>query len=356
MKVLQLGKYYPPVKGGIENHVRDVCEGLVKKRQHVVCVVSSASVFGRSGNIKGVDVVRLSKLPFVRHPVNLSLPSYLKKVVNNFDVVHLHLPNPWAELACLLVKPKKLVVSYHADVVGKLGSSLYLLLQRKILRMADRIIVASPQMLESRALQEFRGKCVVIPYGIDMRKLEKFDRKIVIPLRNHHRPIFLFVGRLVKYKGLKYLIKAMKRVNGTLFIVGNGPLLDALRSNARYGVFFYPAVSDAELPNFYRACDVFVLPSITKAEAFGIVQLEAMACKRPVISTKLGTGVEFVNETGILVPPADVDALVNAMNKLQDWKLRALIGRKSFERVAKEFNSDLMLKRLLDLYSSLSST
>ncbi len=353
MKVLHLGKYYPPVKGGIETHVRDVCEGLVKRRQHVACVVSSASVFGSSGNVKGVNVVRLSKLPFVRHPVNLSLFSYLKKVVDDFDVVHLHLPNPWAELACLRVKPKRLFVSYHADVVGKLGSSLYLPLQRKVLRVAEKIVVASPHLLECRALQEFRNKCVVIPFGVDMRKQGRFDRKIVSSLRNHSRPIFLFVGRLVKYKGLKYLVKAMKRVKGTLIIVGSGPLLNELRIKARYGnILFYPDVSDAELRNFYRACDVFVLPSITKAEAFGIVQLEAMACKKPVISTKLGTGVEFVNETGILVPPADVDALVEAMNKLQDWKLRALIGRRSFERVAKEFNSDLMLDRLLDLYSS----
>ncbi len=111
MKILHIGKFYPPVRGGIETHVKDVCEGLVKKRQHVRCVVSSASIFGKSENIKGVDVVRLSKFPFVRYPVNLSLLFYLKKIKDKFDVVHLHLPNPWAELACLLVKPKKLVVS-----------------------------------------------------------------------------------------------------------------------------------------------------------------------------------------------------------------------------------------------------
>ncbi len=352
MKILHIGKFYPPVRGGIETHVKDVCEGLVKKRQHVRCVVSSASIFGKSENIKGVDVVRLSKFPFVRYPINLSLPSYLKRVKDKFDVVHLHLPNPWAELACRLVKPKKLVVSYHADVVGKFGSFFYLPLQRKILQMADRIIVASPQQLESSALREFRHKCVVIPYGVDVRKFERFDRKIVASLR-YSSPVFLFVGRLVKYKGLHYLMKAMKRVKGTLLIVGNGPLLNVLRSKARYGnIFFYKDVSDNELPSFYRACDVFVLPSISKAEAFGIVQLEAMASKKPVISTKLGTGVDFVNKTGILVPPGNVDALVDAMNKLQDRKLRESIGRKGFERVKREFSYDLMLERLLDLYSS----
>ncbi len=347
MKVLHVGKFYPPVRGGVETYVRDVCEGLAK-RVDVTCVVSGN---GSVEIVNGVRVVRLSKLPF-RHPVSPSLLSFLKN--NKFDVVHLHMPNPWAEFCCLLSKPKRLVVTYHADVVKKFGSSIVLPIQRKVLRMAEKIVVFSKEYADSSPiLRDFKDKIAIIPYGVDVNKFKKFDKSRVKELRSLGKsPFFLFVGRLVRYKGLRFLIKAMREVDGTLFIVGNGSLLANLRSIANDRVHFFTKVSDEDLVNFYHACDVFVLPSTTRAEAFGIVQLEAMACGKPVISTRLNTGVDFVNKSGILVPPADVNSLVNAMNSFQNKSLCSKVGKAGLERVKAHFSRAQMITSLLDLYSS----
>ncbi len=343
-----MGKYYPPVRGGVETYVRDVCEGLAQKAE-VTCVVS-----GRASveNINGVRVVRLPKLPF-RHPVSLSLFSFLKK--NKFDIVHLHLPNPWAEFCCLLARPKKLIVTYHADVVKKFGSSFVLPVQKKVLKLAEKIVVFSKEYADSSpVLKDFKDKIAVIPYGIDVNKFRKFDKNRVKELRRLGKsPFFLFVGRLVRYKGVRFLIEAMREVDGTLFVVGNGPLLADLRAVAGDNVHFFTKVSDENLADFYNACDVLVLPSTTRAEAFGIVQLEAMACGRPVISTRLGTGVGVVNQhgkTGLLVPPADSDALADAMNLLgKNVKLRLQFGRFAKQYV-KDFTSQTMLDKVADLY------
>ncbi len=350
MKVLQLGKFYPPVVGGIETVVRDMCRGLVKKHCKVTCVVSSTSSNSSVEVVDGVKVIRLGKLP-LRHPVNLALPAYLKR--NKFDIVHLHMPNPCAEVSCLLAKPKRLIVSYHADIVGKFGSGLYLPLQRKVLKMADKILVSSEDYANnSDILKPFLHKCVVVPYGIDVKKFA--GRKVLLAVPG---PVFLFVGRFVKYKGLEYLVRAMKNVEGSLILAGNGPLLSKLRGlagNSRR-VYFLTSVSDGELPALYNACDVFVLPSISRAEAFGIVQLEAMACGKPVIST-----VSTVNQhmkTGIIVSPRDVVALAGAMKKLSNDKLRLKFGKFAKQRVKREFTMEKMANQILQVYrSSLSST
>lgn len=363
MKILHLGKYYPPVPGGIETHVKVLCEGLSKKGFNITCVVSSSSHKSYFEKINGVNLVRLGKFIKNAPPINFSLPSYLKKNVRDFDVVHLHMPNPCAEVSSLLAKPKKLVVSYHADIVNKFGAGLYLPIQKKVLRMADRIIVTSRQYAySSPVLRKFLHKCVVIPYGLDVKKFNAANERQVNELRRFGSPVFLFVGRLVEYKGLKYLLKAVKKVDGVLLLVGEGPLLNSLLSlarklNLRNRVHFFSNVSNQELPGFYHAADVLILPSITRAEAFGIVQLEAMACGKPVISTRLNTAVDIVNQhlkTGLLVPPSNVDALAEAMSFLgRHEQLRSRLGRAARQSVSKHFTSRLMLDRIVDVYQGL---
>lgn len=345
MKVLHVGKFYPPVVGGIETFVRDVCEGL-SESVDVSCAVSSSSFKSSFERVNGVNLFRLGKLPF-RHPVNFALPHFFKK---DFDVVHLHLPNPWAELCCLLVPPKRLFVTYHSDIVDKFGSSLWLFFQRKILERAEKIIVTSANYAgSSSVLRDFKDKIVIVPYGVDIKRFSNFSKSRVAELRAGNSPFFLFVGRFVDYKGLPYLIKAMDKVDGTLWLVGSG----SVRVKESDKVHIFSDVSDEELVDFYRACDVFVLPSISRAEAFGIVQLEAMACGKPVISTKLNTGVDFVNvhnSTGLVVSPADVDALSSAMRNL-DAGLRKRFGINAFKR-AKLFSKKRMVEQLLRLYRS----
>jgi lipopolysaccharide/colanic/teichoic acid biosynthesis glycosyltransferase len=202
---------------------------------------------------------------------------------------------------------------------------------------------------------------VVIPYGIDV-ETEPADvvRRRAAEIRGGHAmPIVLFVGRLVSYKGVEVLLDAMRGVPAVLLIVGGGPLRGSLEARARElgvdeQVRFHGEVSGAELEALYLACDMFVLPSVTRQEAFGVVQIEAMARGKPVISTSVGTGVSWVNqhlETGVIVAPGDRGALHDAIQQLiSDAALRAATGRRAAERARSMFSRARMIESAVDVF------
>jgi rhamnosyl/mannosyltransferase len=171
--------------------------------------------------------------------------------------------------------------------------------------------------------------------------------------------LMLFAGRLVYYKGLQYLIAAMPLVRGKLLIVGDGPLRGRLERQARElgvaeRVSFLGRLSDRQLRVVYHACDVFVLPSTHSSEGFGIVQLEAMACRKPVVNTRLRTGVPYVSldgVTGLTVEPANSGVLAEALNTLlADPELRRVYGENGRARVLQEFTVQLMAERIMRVY------
>jgi len=183
---------------------------------------------------------------------------------------------------------------------------------------------------------------------VDAGRRSRIDRIIAaVP-----GPRLLFVGRLVYYKGLDVLLDAMGRCNGSLVIVGEGPLDGALRAlvterRLAGRVLFAGRVSDEDLPAFYQACDVFVLPSIARTEAFGVVQIEAMAAGKPVVSTRLPTGVPWVNQDGIsglVVTPGDPVALGDALRRLlDDGALRRRLGDGALARARTMFSRERMV-------------
>jgi rhamnosyl/mannosyltransferase len=172
----------------------------------------------------------------------------------------------------------------------------------------------------------------------------------------------LFVGRLVYYKGLEYLIRAMQHVDATLVIVGDGPLRKELERLSRelrvdHKVRFAGRVPTETLHKYYRACLCLVLPSVERSEAFGVVQLEAMAYGKPVVNTSLPTGVPFVSvhgETGLTVPPRDPSALAEALNRLcREEELRRRLGRQARKRVETMFSKDVILTQIKSIYREL---
>jgi len=238
-----------------------------------------------------------------------------------------------------------------------------------LLEVADRIIVASPNHIDSsQFLLKHREKCEVIPYGIKLGWVgdwrSRHTRAESIRLK-YGTPLLLFVGRLVYYKGLTYLIDALQQLpDAQLLIVGSGPLLSDLMKQTvglrlEKRVKIIPNVSDEDLHAFYEACDVFVLPSSESSEAFGLVQIEAMACGKPVVSTNLKTGVTFVNQhgiTGLTVPVRDALSLANALRRLlDDQGLRESLGMNAKERVLKEFTIEKMIDRTIESYRNLLS-
>lgn len=210
-------------------------------------------------------------------------------------------------------------------------------------------------------MRRFRDKCVVIPLGIDMRKFDgKACGEEIAAIRSRWGGrIVLFVGRLTPYKGVSYLLDAMEGVSGQLLIVGKGELErplrgQAARKNLSARVNFLGELGEKEMVRFLHACDLLVLPSITRNEAFGVVQLEAMACGKPVVSTRLETGVEYVNQhgkTGLIVPPGDSKALAEAIDGLlRNEELRRKMGAEGRKRVAKKFTKERMAQETLKLY------
>ena len=184
-------------------------------------------------------------------------------------------------------------------------------IMEQVLKRADAIIVSSWKYAQSSpVLCSFQSRCRIIPHGIVHTRFQQQDEGQVEAIRKRFGPrIVLAVGRMVYYKGFEYLVRAMKAVDGTLLLIGTGPLHEALSAEIQdrglqEKVHMLGDVPDDQLPNYYSAAELFVLPSVERSESFGIVQLEAMACGRPVINTQLESGVPYVSENGVTGIPS----------------------------------------------------
>ena len=359
--VLHVGKFYPPYRGGMESHLGLLCRELHRSVE-IRVVVSSASPKRRSDVVDGIDVTRLgTSLTVASASLSLGMRRFIAE--SDADVVHVHLPNPTAVLAYLASGRRgRLIATYHSDIVRQkmLGAAFAPFLHR-FLRQCDAIIVSSPNYLESsHVLVEHRERCRVIPYGIDPGQFAEVDRSAEQVIRDRYGPrVILAVGRMVGYKGFQHLVSAMPKVRGHLLLIGDGPLRASLEAQAQRAGVADRVTFLGEVPDvapYHRAADVFVLPSVTRAEAFGIVQLEAMTCETPVVNTALDSGVPFVSrheETGLTVPPGDSGALAIAINRLlDDPDLRRRLGRAGRLRAQTEFSASAMVSKTLDLYES----
>jgi len=368
MRIIVLGKYYPPYYGGIETLTRSLCEGFARLGGDVTCVVANDQRHTVIESIEGVRVERCARLGSA---LSVPLcPRYLTAARRPADILHLHFPNPLADLAMLFGRrTTPLVVTYHSDIVRqKAAMRLYAPLMHWLLRRAHRITVATPPQLSfSDPLVSHRDRCEIIPFGLDFTR---FDRPpIHIPAIDEARaaaagrPILLNIGRLVGYKGQRYLLEALRFTDSVAWLVGTGPLREELDRVARVAkvtdrVKFWGDVDDSELPALLHACDIFVLPSITPNEAFGLVQVEAMACGKPVISCQISSGVPFVNRdgiTGIIVPPSDANALAQAIHQItSDPALAHRLGEGGRRRAHGEFSLDGMMGRYWKLFERLA--
>lgn len=359
VRVLHVGKFYPPQMGGMETHLQALCEGL-QGHVDVRVLVSSRDRGHTVERVKGVQVTRLgTAMTLAGAPICPGMVRLLRGA--DVDIIHLHLPNPAAVLAYLASGSRaKLIVSYHSDVVRQ--RALDWVFRPFLFSMLDRagaILAASPNYLESSpVLARYRSRCCVVPYGISISG-HSDESEEVARLRAEYGPrLIVSVGRLVYYKGFETLIAAMKRVDGRLLIVGDGPMRNSLELQARElgvrgRITFVGGVDD--VTPFCQAADVFVLASVARSEAFGIVQLEAMACGTPVVNTSLDSGVPFVSrhgESGITVPPREAAPLAAAINKLlDDPDLRATYGRVGRQRVELEFTRERMIESMLSVYA-----
>ena len=368
IRILQITKFFYPHFGGMEKVVRDINIGL---KENVNMKVLTCQVKGKGNKeiIDGIEVFRAGSIgTYFSVPISFTFPFLLKKLSKDRDILHFHLPFPLSVMSYLLVKPRgKIIVWWHSDILKP--KSLYKLYKpflKRFLNKVDKIIVATPYHIKnSDILKDFEDKCEVVPYGIDVEQFNFTDgiKDKVEKIRREYGPkIILFVGRLIYYKGLEYLIQAMKGVDAKLLIIGEGYLKENLQKlvdklKIENKVFFLGRVGNSGIVAYYYACDIFVLPSIEKTEAFGLVQLEAMACGKSVVNTNLPTGVPYVSQskiTGLTVPPKDAKALAGAINALlNDEYIKKKYGENGRKRVEKEFTVKTMTKKVLNLYQKL---
>jgi rhamnosyl/mannosyltransferase len=348
----------------METHLELLASGLRPFVEVHVAVAADPAPPGRDW-VNGVHVRRMRTYGIVAAtPMCPELFHVIRDV--DPDIVHLHHPHPLAMLAYLTSRTKApCVVSYHSDIVRQraLGRFIAPIVNRTLARSAA-IIVASPQVMEGSAvLRPFREKCHLVPYGLETVARGSVDPSAAADLRRRYGDrIVLAVGRLTHYKGFDHLIRAMHDVDATLLIVGTGALRESLAQliiaqGLEARVHMLGSVPDVQ--PYYDACDVFVLPSTTPNEAFGIVQLEAMAVGKPVVNTELSSGVTFAcpsDVAALTVPPGDRAALARAISRLlADPDLRARLGEAGRARVASEFTARKMSERTLQIYRDVAA-
>ena len=362
--ILEVNKFYPPHIGGIETVVAQRAKYLSRfSDTEVKVLVCQEKGKGSHEFINGVEIIRCSSVgTYFSCPVSFSFFREFKKLSQWADVIEFHMPFPLEDVACLLSGCKcRIVLSWHSDIIRqKKLLYLYRPVLKKFLKRADVILTATQGHIESSAfLPEFREKCKVIPYPVEIP--ESFDFTPVLTEKLYHSDSvkLLFVGRLVYYKGVDVLIQAFQKVRGCeLFLCGSGTLETELKQLAKnLPVHFLGNLSNQDLKSAFADCDIFILPSVENSEAFGIVQQEAMLFGKPVINTNLPTGVPYVSiheETGLTVPPCDVPALAEAIQKLADSpELRALYGENARKRVLKFYQCDAIMQKIYHVLKNL---
>lgn len=373
LRILQVNKLYYPVTGGIERVVRQLAEGLCTETDTKVLVCQQK---GKTAveQVNGVEVTRASSMGTLSSlPLSISFLWKFRRMSKDRDIVHIHMPFPLGDLACFLSGYKgKVVLWWHSDIVRqKRMMKMYRPLMNWLLRRADCIVVATQGHIDgSHYLKPYTEKCVIIPFGvepkIECRADEWVRRGSHVP--NDGKIRFLFVGRLVYYKGCQELVRAFGQAARTLpdillDIVGTGPLEQEMADivyemGIQDRVHFWKNVSDDELVEFFERCDVFVLPSLERSEAFGLVQIEAMAFGKPVINTRLPSGVPYVSldrETGLTVEPGEIEPLAEAIRFLTiHSEERKRMGERARERMQEQFRMDKMLERVEKLYIELA--
>ncbi|CAN5643756.1 glycosyltransferase family 4 protein [soil metagenome] len=375
MRVLQLGRFWNDEHGGVERHAALLSRSLAERGVEVVNLVAAAK--GEPASDRQLEGYRLVQARcygmFARTAVS---PQLVWKALalhrdKPFDVVHLHFPDPLSHLVGLLMpRSVKRVITWHSDIVRNPGLlALYLPFLQSITRGADAVVAATQAHFDA-STQIPRdipaSRLHVIPYGMDYGPLELAPeaRALMAQLKERAagRRIVFALGRHVYYKGFGVLVEAARSLDALVIIGGNGPLSPELRARAaalglQDKVYFPGRIPEAELPAYFNACDVFALPSVGLTEAFGLVQLEAMACGKPVVCSQLGNGVNVVNQdgqTGVAVPPGDAQALAGALARLLgDDELRERLGAQARVRARAGFSVESMGRSHMSLYQQL---
>jgi glycosyltransferase involved in cell wall biosynthesis len=371
IRVLHIGKFFPPYPGGIERYSADLAaaQAAAGTATSLLAHAPPGTHHARCFEVGGVDVTLAAcHGQLLYAPFSPAFPLLLARTLHRLqpDLLHLHLPNTSAFWALLSPPARKLpwIVHWHSDIPLdsrkrrlRLAYRLYRPWEQALLRRARAIIATSqPYADASTALQPWRDKVRVVPLGIPPTTRTSLTDESLWPGQGLR---LLAVGRLSYYKGFDVLLRALAHVPQVqLLLIGSGECNLALRALARdlrieSRVRFGGHVDDATLASAHAQADAFCLPSLDRAEAFGLVLLEAMRAGLPIIASDIpGSGVGYVaREAGLLVPPSDVDALAAALRRfVDDVPLRQRFGAAGRRRWEDEFTLDRSAQRVRAVY------
>lgn len=367
LKILHFFKtYYPRTMGGIEQVIFQLAEGGAT-RGYTGEVLYLSHQGSARGEPYASHITHRSKLDFEVASTGFSVSALhdFAELASEADIVHYHFPWPYMDVAHFLTRVRKpTVLTYHSDIVKqKTLLRLYKPLMNQFLKRVDRIVATSPNYVESsQTLQRYRDKVRVIPIGLDEATYPcPTDEKLAYWRKRVGERFFLFVGALRYYKGLAFLLEALRLSSFPVIVIGTGPEEAELTAlSQRYGLMgiqFLGGLPDEDKVALLSLCYGLVFPSHLRSEAFGISLLEGAMFSKPMISCEIGTGTTFINvagETGLVVPPADPAALAQAMRSLWEQPdMAAQMGRRARARFEQMFTADSMVSSYATLYREL---
>ena len=368
MKILQLGKFYP-IEGGVDKVMLDLTMGLSERGMtcDMLCAANGDAQVVKL-NDYGSIVATKTAFKLAATYFSFAMVSYMRKHAAEYDVVHIHHPDPMACFALYLSGYKgKVVLHWHSDILKqKTLLKFYKPFQSWLIKRADKIVGTTPvYVAQSKALSDVQDKVDYIPIGVEDVSLSPADEQ-KIRSRYPNKKIVYSLGRLVGYKGYEYLVKAAQYLpdDYVILIGGRGPLMDSLQNlinelGVSDKVKLLGYIRSEEFASYYKACDVFCLSSIWKTEAFAIVQVEAMSCSKPVVATQIPeSGVSWVNKqgySGINVPIMDAKALSEAILRITDEREYNQYSANARNHYITNFSYSKMIDRCVMLYEELLS-
>lgn len=372
MKILQtIVRSYPFIGGG-ENYVYFLSKELAKR--HDVTIICSNEP--KSAYEEYFEGIKFKRLDYIGKISNTNIPLSLPFVLNqeDFDIMHTHFPTPYfADISLFIAKIKKrpVVLTYHNDITGdglmnyvsRIYNSTFL---KVLLNNVERIIVTQESYIErSPFLKGYKEKIEIIPVGVDTN----IFRPLFKNSQHGDERIIFFLSSLDeyhRYKGLDYLLKSLEKVRSTindfkLIVGGKGKLINEYKSLVKKlglerHVEFHGFIPDEKLVNYYNLADVFVLPSISNEEGFGMVALEALACKTPVIVTDIvGVSNDLLKyNAGLVVKPRDIESLSKALIRLlEDPESRLKMGERGQKLVENKYTWNRVAKMTENIYEKL---
>lgn len=384
MKTLIVSPYFYPEGGGLENYAYNIAKGLAEKGHKITVLCATKENHGKTETLDGIKIIREKPDIIISNtPVKLNLYFTISKLLEKekFDLVNSHTPVPYyADMACYASKKHNIpfILTYHNDnthlnpITKLLGNIYNHTISPMTLKLSRKIITPSPFCFnESRHLEKHKEKLSLILPGVDFTRFKPKKSKYIS--KNYNLPedskIVLFVGQLGKphkHKGIDTLIDAFSDVCNSnpyiyLVIVGKGDAekykAQSKRQKIEKNVIFAGYIDGDILPKYYQSADVFVLPSTTEQEGFGMTLIEAMACGTPVIGTRIG-GIPHVirdKETGLLVWPKDRKALSQAIKTISsDKELNENLIKKGIKEVKEKYDWKIAIdktEKLADDYA-----